>query len=50
MNNDNKHKWPEYSLEFKHDAVKLVHEAVKGYRKREHVAISLSTLGRWAGA
>jgi transposase len=48
MSNDKTHKRPKYSLEFKQDAARLVHE--KGYSQQQaadHLGISLSALGRW---
>ena len=44
-------KRPEYTLEFKQDAAKLVNE--KGYTHRQaanSLGISLSAMGRWARA
>jgi transposase len=51
MSNDQKHKRPKFSLEFKQDAAQLVLE--KGYSHQqaaEHLGISLSALGRWVRA
>ncbi|WP_445370879.1 transposase [Methylomonas sp. HW2-6] len=51
MTNEQKHKRPKYSLEFKQDAAKLVLE--KGYSQQQaadHLGISLSALGRWVRA
>lgn len=51
MSNDQKHKRPKFSLEFKQDAAQLVLE--KGYSHQqaaEHLGISLSALERWVRA
>ena len=51
MSTTSKQKRPEYTLEFKQDAAKLVNE--KGYTHRQaadSLGISLSALGRWARA
>ncbi|WP_445370103.1 transposase (plasmid) [Methylomonas sp. HW2-6] len=51
MTNEQKHKRPKYSLEFKQDAAKLVLE--KGYSQQQaadHLGISLSALRRWVRA
>ncbi|WP_340124058.1 transposase [Methylobacter svalbardensis] len=51
MSNQNKHKRPKYTLEFKQDAAKLVNE--KGYTHQQaadNLGISLSAIGRWVRA
>ncbi len=51
MTNDETHKRPKYSLEFKQDATRLVLE--KGYSQQQaadHLGISQSALGRWVRA
>ena len=51
MSNQNKHKRPKYTLEFKQDAAKLVNE--KGYTHKQaanNLGISLSAIGRWVRA
>jgi transposase len=51
MNTKSKQKRPEYTLEFKQDAAKLVNE--KGYTHRQaadSLGISLSAMGRWSRA
>jgi len=51
MSNQNKHKRPKYTLEFKQDAAKLVND--KGYTHQQaadNLGVSLSAIGRWARA
>jgi transposase len=51
MNNQNIHKRPKYSLEFKQDAARLVLE--KGYTQQQaadSLDVSLSAIGRWVRA
>jgi transposase len=51
MSNQNKHKRPKYTLEFKQDAAKLVNE--KGYTHQQaadNLGVSLSAIGRWVRA
>jgi transposase len=51
MSTKSKQKRPEYTLEFKQGAAKLVNE--KGYTHRQaadSLGISLSAMGRWARA
>ena len=51
MSNQNKHKRPKYTIEFKQDAAKLVNE--KGYTHQQaadNLGISLSAIGRWVRA
>jgi transposase len=51
MSNQNKHKRPKYTLEFKQDAAKLVNE--KGYTHKQaadNLGISVSAIGRWVRA
>ena len=51
MNNQNKHKRPKFTLEFKQDAAKLVIE--KGYNHQQaadSLGVSLSAIGRWVRA
>ena len=51
MSNQNKHKRPKYTLEFKQDAAKLVND--KGYTHRQaadNLGVSLSAIGRWVRA
>jgi transposase len=51
MSNQNKHKRPKYTLEFKQDAAKLVNK--KGYTHQQaadHLGLSLSAIGRWVRA
>jgi len=51
MSTKSKQKRPDYTLEFKQDAAKLVNE--KGYTHRQaanSLGISLSAMGRWARA
>jgi len=51
MSNQNKHKRPKYTIEFKQDAAKLVNE--KGYTHKQaadNLGISLSAIGRWVRA
>ena len=51
MSTKSKQKRPEYTLEFKQDAAKLVNE--KGYTHRQaadSLGISLSAIGRWVRA
>lgn len=51
MSNQNKHKRPKYSLEFKQDAARLVIE--KGYTHQQaadSLGVSLSAIGRWVRA
>ena len=51
MSNQNKHKRPKYTTEFKQDAAKLVNE--KGYTQQQaadNLGISLSAIGRWVRA
>ncbi|MDD5493532.1 MAG: transposase [Dehalococcoidia bacterium] len=51
MSTKSKQKRPEYTLEFKQDAAKLVNE--KGYTHRQaadSLGVSLSVMGRWARA
>ena len=51
MSNQNKHKRPKYTLEFRQDAAKLVNE--KGYTHQQaadNLGVSLSVIGRWVRA
>ncbi len=51
MNNQNKHKRPKFSLEFKQDAAKLVIK--QGYTHQQaadSLGVSLSAIGRWVRA
>ena len=51
MSTENKQKRPQYTLEFKQDAAKLVNE--KGYTHKQaadNPGISLRAIGRWARA
>ena len=51
MSNQTKQKRPQYTLEFKQDAAKLVNE--KGYTHKQaadNLGISLSAIGRWVRA
>ncbi|MDD5580964.1 MAG: transposase [Methylobacter sp.] len=51
MSEQNKHKRPKYTIEFKQDAAKLVNE--KGYTHKQaadNLGISLSAIGRWVRA
>ena len=51
MSTKSKQKRPDYTLEFRQDAARLVNE--KGYTHRQaadSLGISLSALGRWARA
>ena len=51
MSNETKQKRPQYTLEFKNDAARLVIE--KGYthnQAADSLGISLSALGRWVRA
>ena len=51
MSTENKQKRPQYTLEFKQDAAKLVNE--KGYTHKQaadNLGISLSAIGRWVRA
>jgi len=51
MSNRNKPKRPNYTIEFKQDAAKLVNE--KGYTHKQaadNLGISLSAIGRWVRA
>jgi len=51
MSDQNKHKRPKYTIQFKQDAAKLVNE--KGYTHKqaaENLGISLTALGRWVRA
>lgn len=51
MSNQNKHKRPKYTIEFKQDAAKLVND--KGYTHKQaadNLGISLSAIGRWVRA
>ena len=51
MSEQNKHKRPQYTIEFKQDAAKLVNE--KGYTHKQaadNLGISLSAIGRWVRA
>ena len=51
MSNQTKQKRPNYTIEFKQDAAKLVNE--KGYTHKQaadNPGISLSAIGRWARA
>ena len=51
MSNQTKQKRPNYTIEFKQDAAKLVNE--KGYTPKQtadNLGISLSAIGRWARA
>lgn len=51
MSNPTKHKRPQYTIEFKQDAAKLVNE--KGYTHKQaadNLGISLSAIGRWVRA
>jgi len=51
MSNQNKHKRPKYTLEFKQDAAKLVND--KGYTHQQaadNLGVSLSAIGRWVRA
>ena len=51
MSNQTKQKRPNYTIEFKQDAAKLVNE--KGYTPKQaadNPGISLSAIGRWARA
>ena len=51
MSTENKQKRPQYTLEFKQDAAKLVNE--KGYMHKQaadNLGISLSAIGRWVRA
>ena len=51
MSNQTKQKRPNYTIEFKQDAAKLVNE--KGYTHKQaadNLGISLSAIGRWARA
>jgi transposase len=48
MSEQNKHKRPQYTLEFKKDAAKLVNE--KGYAHQQaadNLGVSLGAIGRW---
>ena len=51
MSNQTKQKRPNYTIEFKQDAAKLVNE--KGYTHKQaadNPGISLGAIGRWVGA
>ncbi len=51
MSNQNKHKRPKFSLEFKQDAAKLVID--QGYTHQQaadSLGVSLSAIGRWVRA
>jgi transposase len=51
MSNQNNHKRPKYTIEFKQDAAKLVNE--KGYTHKQaadNLGVSLSAIGRWVRA
>lgn len=51
MSDQNKHKRPKYTIQFKQDAAKLVNE--KGYTHKqaaENLGISLTALGCWVRA
>lgn len=51
MSEQNKHKRPKYTIEFKQDAAKLVNE--KGYTHKQaadNLGISLGAIGRWVRA
>jgi transposase len=51
MSEQNKHKRPKYTIEFKQDAAKLVNE--KGYTHKQaadNLGILLSAIGRWVRA
>jgi transposase len=51
MSNQNNHKRPKFSLEFKQDAAKLV--IGQGYTHRQaadSLGVSLSAIGRWVRA
>ena len=51
MSDQNKHKRPKYTIQFKQDAAKLVNE--KGYTHKQaadNLGISLTALGRWVRA
>ena len=51
MNNTNKQKKPDFTIEFKQSAAKLVNE--KGYTHQQaadSLGVSLSALGRWVRA
>jgi transposase len=51
MNNTNKQKKPDFTIEFKQSAAKLVNE--KGYTHRQaadNLGVSLSAIGRWVRA
>ena len=51
MSNQTKQKRPNYTIEFKQDAAKLVNE--KGYTHKhaaDNLGISLSAIGRWVRA
>ena len=51
MSNKTKQKRPNYTIEFKQDAAKLVNE--KGYTQKQaadNLGISLSAIGRWVRA
>jgi hypothetical protein len=51
MNTKSNQKRPEYTLEFKQDAAKLVNEKVYTHQKAaDSLGISLSAIGRWVRA
>ncbi len=51
MSNQNKHKRPKFSLEFKQDAAKLViHQGYTHQQAADSLGVSLSAMGRWVRA
>jgi transposase len=51
MNNQNKHKRPKFTLEFKQDAAKLVIEKRYSHQQAaDSLGVSLSAIGRWVRA
>ena len=51
MSDSNKHKRPQYTLEFKQDAAKLVLENGDTQQQAaDHLGLSLSAIRRWVGA
>lgn len=50
MSEQNKHKRPKYTLEFKQDTAKLVNEGYTQKQAADNLGVSLGAIGRWVRA